>query len=345
MEFYNGTKLLSLNDANGNKPYIYIVTSNRTGGKTTYFNRLVVNHYKKGKTRKFGIFVRFKYDTIDCGDAFFKDIKELFFPGDDLTAVPKINGLYAELYLNGKSCAYVLPINCADALKKKSHFFSDIDEIVFDEFQSETNHYCDDEITKFQSLYASIARGRGKQSRYVPVYMISNPVSIINPYYCAMHISNRISSKSRFLRGNGWVLEQSYIESAAMAMKESGFFQAFPDSSYVAYAAENVYLNDNMTFIDRPHGPSKYVGTLKYNGREYGLREFPDSGIIYCDDRPDSTYRYKLTVNAEDHAVNYVMLRRNDAFINSLRYYFERGAFRFKDLACKDALLSAISII
>lgn len=43
MSYYDGTKLLSLKDINGNLPEIYICTSNRSAGKTTYFNRLCVN--------------------------------------------------------------------------------------------------------------------------------------------------------------------------------------------------------------------------------------------------------------------------------------------------------------
>ena len=41
-KFYDGTKLLSLKDINGNTPEIYISTSNRSAGKTTYFNRFFV---------------------------------------------------------------------------------------------------------------------------------------------------------------------------------------------------------------------------------------------------------------------------------------------------------------
>lgn len=35
-KYYDGTKLLSMLDINGNKPEIYMCTTNRTGGKTTY---------------------------------------------------------------------------------------------------------------------------------------------------------------------------------------------------------------------------------------------------------------------------------------------------------------------
>ena len=44
-QYYDGTKLLSMQDMNGNKPEIYISTSNRSAGKTTYFNRLCVNRF------------------------------------------------------------------------------------------------------------------------------------------------------------------------------------------------------------------------------------------------------------------------------------------------------------
>jgi hypothetical protein len=33
-EYYDGTRILSLMDINGNKPELYLITTNRTGGKT-----------------------------------------------------------------------------------------------------------------------------------------------------------------------------------------------------------------------------------------------------------------------------------------------------------------------
>ena len=45
--YYDGTKLLSMKDINGNTPEIFMVTSNRTAGKTTYFGRMLVNRYLK----------------------------------------------------------------------------------------------------------------------------------------------------------------------------------------------------------------------------------------------------------------------------------------------------------
>ena len=57
-EYYDGTKILSMKDINGKDPEIYIVTTNRTGGKTTYFGRLVVNRFFK-KGEKFCLIYRY----------------------------------------------------------------------------------------------------------------------------------------------------------------------------------------------------------------------------------------------------------------------------------------------
>lgn len=346
-QYYDGTKLLSLKDVDGNKPEIYMCTTNRTGGKTTYFSRLLVNNFLK-KGEKFALLYRYNYEMGDCADKFFKDIRTLFFPQFIMKSRPRAKGVYAELFLIGDDekeipCGYALSLNNADAIKRYSHLFSDIKRIMFDEFQSETNHYCPDEIRKFMSVHTSIARGQGEQSRYVPVYMLSNPVSIINPYYTELGISERLSNEVRFLRGHGFVLEQGYVESASRALKESGFSKAFSANKYTAYAAECVYLNDSTAFIEKPTGSSRYLATFKYEGREYGVKEYPEMGIIFCDDKPDVTYKHKISVTTDDHQINYVMLQRNDLFISQLRWYFEKGCFRFKNLSCKEAILKALS--
>lgn len=342
MSYYDGTKLLSMKDINGNKPEIYICTTNRSGGKTTYFGRLLVNRFKD-KGEKFCLIYRYNYELDDCADKFYKDLRQLFFQNTNMVSKKKAKGIYHELYLDSKHCGYAISLNSADQIKKYSHLFTDVSRMLFDEFQSETNHYCPDEIKKLISVHISIARGNHEQAKYVPIYMISNPVSIINPYYIAMGISNRLTDKTKFLRGDGFVLEQGFVESASIAQKNSGFNRAFMGDSYIDYASECVYLNDNMAFIDKPTGNSRYIATLRYEGVDYGVREFMEAGIVYCDDSADQTFPVRISVTTSDHQVNYVMLRRNDFFIETCRYYFEHGCFRFKNLKCKEAVLKALS--
>lgn len=341
-QFYDGTKILSMTDINGNKPELYLITTNRTGGKTTYFGRLFVRRFLD-KGEKFALLYRYNYELDDCADKFFKDISGLFFQGKTMTSKRKRAGIFHELFIDDVSCGYAIALNSSDQIKKYSHLFSDVTRVLFDEFQSETNHYCSDEVTKFISVHTSIARGQGKQIRYVPVYMLGNSVTLLNPYYIELGIAERIKDDTNFLRGDGFVLEQGFVQSASEAQKDSGFNRAFGRNKYVAYSSQSVYLNDNKSFVEKPIGESRYLATLKYKGTEYALREYASLGIIYCDDRADKTFKQKLTVTTDDHELNYVMLKRNDLFLSNMRYYFERGCFRFKDLKCKEAVLKSLS--
>ena len=349
-KFYNGATLLSLKDINGNTPEIFICTSNRSAGKTTYFSRLLVNRFLK-KNQKFCLLYRFNYELDNIADKFFKDINTLFFNDYEMFSQKKARGIYHELYIKKKNeekplnCGYAIALNSADQIKKYSHFFSDTMSMLFDEFQSETNHYCDNEIVKFMSIHQSIARGQSKQSRYLPVYMLSNNVSLINPYYTALGISDRLTLKTKFLKGNGYVVEQGYNDSASKALQDSSFCKAFSSSnnSYMQYSTQLVYLNDSQAFIEKPKGKSRYLATLKCDGKEYAVREYQDEGIIYCDNSVDSTYPFKLAVSTADHSINYVMLKANELFIHNLRFFFDKGCFRFKNIECKSAILKAIS--
>ena len=215
--------------------------------------------------------------------------------------------------------------------------------MFFDEFQSETNHYCDREVEKLISIHISVARGQGKQNRYVPLYMCGNDVSIVNPYFVSLGISSRLKDDTKFLKGDGFVLEHGYIESASKAQTDSAFNRAFASSKHIAYATQNVYLNDNNSFIEKPTGVAKYIATLKCDGKLYALKEYANEGIMYCDDRVDSTYPYKISITTDDHQINYIMLKNNDMLVARCRWLFDMGAFRFKNLACKEVILKMIS--
>lgn len=341
--YYDGTKLLSLLDADDLKPEIYICTSNRTAGKTTYWSRYIVNRFIKYH-EKFMLVYRNAGDLEgDVSNKFFKDIGFLFFPEYVMTHKAMKEG-YCELFLNDVSCGYAVSLYNSKKVKECSHLFSDVARMFFDEFMPEDNRYLPDEPDRLQSIHMSVARGQSKMVRYVPCIMVSNPVTLLNPYYIKWGISDRLRSNTKFLRGTGWVLEQGFNETASAAQMESGFNRAYGSSKYMQYAAQGTYLNDTTTFIERIQGEkSRYLATIKYQGQNYAIREYPERGILYCDDHPDITRPIRISVTTEDHDVNYVMLKRSDTFISYFRYFFDRGCFRFKNLKCKEAVFKMLS--
>ena len=94
-KYYDGTKLLSMLDINGNKPEIYMCTTNRTGGKTTYFGRLCINRFLD-KGEKFGILYRYNYELDDIVEKFYKDLGSLFFPNYTMTSKRRASGTLQE---------------------------------------------------------------------------------------------------------------------------------------------------------------------------------------------------------------------------------------------------------
>lgn len=333
-DYYDGTKLLSMVDINGNKPEIFITTTNRSAGKTTYFGRLAIRRFLRDK-KKFILLYRFNYELTDCANKFFKDLQNLFFSNYEMTEQRRANGIFVELFLNEESCGYAIALNYADQLKKFSHLLSDADMIIFDEFQSETNHYCPNEISKFLSIHTSIARGGGQQVRYLPVYMISNAVTLINPYYLALGISDRLQSETKYLKGDGYVLEQGYYQEVANEQMNTAFNRAFKNEKYVAYASQNIYLNDNVCLIERMSGKNSYICTIKVDDKFYSLKRYDDAGVYYIDNSYDETNPRKIVISAKEQDSGFIYVGTGSIYIDMVKKIFEQGKLRFKNQQCK----------
>lgn len=343
--FYSGQRVLSTRDLDGLTPELFLVTSNKSAGKTTYFaNKLIADFLNEGK--QFVVYYRFMNEIYDGGIKFYNDVSRMFFPEYDFKQTVLGAGSYCEISINGKPAGWCLAINSADKLKRMSHFFNSASQIFFDEFQSETNHYCPNELTKFYALHTALARGNGQQRRYLPVYMCSNPYSLLNPYFVALGISSRLKSDTKILRGHGFVLENDFISSASKAMETSGFVKAFKAGGsseierYSQYSFQAVYMDDNAAFVEKLGGTSHYLLTLAYNGDKYAIRFFPQQGLFYCDNKYDETFPIKIAFSAADMTSEFTYQSTEIEKLRLMRNAFERGKFRFKNVSCKDAIIN-----
>lgn len=347
-KYYDGTKLLSLLDVNGKKPKVYMVTSNRTAGKTTFWHRWLLRRFLN-HGEKFCLLYRYKEELHNVDGKFFKDINQLFYKNYTMKEIVQEHGAYVELYICEKGqeeneeawklCGYALAINIADKYKKYSHYFSDVSRIYFDEFQAEFGKYCSNEIEKLENIHTSLARGQGEQSRYVPVIMASNTVSLVNPYFTAYNITNRIQKDTKFLRGEGFVLECNFNESASKALEENSLFP----SNYTNYQTKGLYCLDNNNFIQKKTGPNKYKFTLYKGSKAYGVRLYSD-GILYINKQIDSTCINKISCDIESHNVGLIM-DANYFYKKEMLEYFNRGMLRFYDLETKNAVMEFLTSI
>lgn len=339
--YYSGEKILSLKDINGKQPELYFICGDRSAGKTVFFNRYFIRRFLKNN-EKFILLYRYKYELDNVANKFFAEIKNLFFPNLEMIDKKKAGGLYSELYLNKKLCGYAIPINSADKLKTYSHLFADCTRLLFDEFQSENGKYCQDEVTKFISIHTSLSRGAGKQVKYLPCFLISNRVSLLNPYFAEIGISEKITKNTKFLRGDGYIVEMNRNESVRTLQKESAFNRAFANNKYIEYSSGDKELNDNDNFIEKMKGKNNYICTIAYNNERYSLTEYENAGIIYCGDTFDNTFPRVYSLTTDDHNINYVMLAKNSEFVRIMRDLYEKGCFRFKNLKCKNVVIEML---
>lgn len=336
--YYSGTKLLSLMDVDGNKPEIYITSTNRTAGKTTYFNRYLTKRFIN-YGEKFMLIFRYINELQNVNIAFFKDIQTLFFPDYTMSERKMNKGLYLQLELNGEPCGYAVAINSSEKIKKISHVFADVHRMLFDEFQSKSNLYIKDEVDKLISIHTSVARGQGKMCRRVPLILCGNNTSLLNPYYSALGISTKLNKNTKYLRLKGCVVENIINDEAKKALNNSPFNKAF-GNALTLHESENIYLDDNTSLIENISGDNVYLATLKYEDKFFSLRAYEN--VIYCNYNVDITFPKKFAVGTKNIDSNFLL--DDDLLIIKLRNLFNKGFFRFKDGICKEAVIKFLAI-
>ena len=343
-KYYDCNYLLTLKDRNGKLPDIYITDGNRTAGKTVSFKKRLVDTFLKSKTdvNQFYLIYRYKTDMQTLSEAFFTDIRRLFYNGHEMSEKKLFDGAVAMLLLDEKPCGYCLPLSLSAKIKRMSSIFVTVAHGFFDEYQDESNNYLSNEIDKLMSIHTSIARGDGEQSRRVPLYMASNTVSMLNPYYQALGINKMLKRDTKILRGDGWVFERTHNENASKAFSESAFNRAFASSKYFSHASENVYLNDNDALIERPSGANEYMLSIRYNNEWYNIRKYIT--CVYVSEGADETFPRRICFNytdvVDDRAV---MINNSNYIILALRNYFHKGLMRFENLQCKNMVFDMLS--
>ena len=346
--YHDGRRLLSMLDIDKQKPGFFIDTSNRSAGKTTFYNGYLVDNFlKKGK--KFCLIYRNKYELEVVCDSFFKDIQGLFFSGLTMSAESKASGsIYflniSELGDNAEkfNCGYAISLSGADQIKKMSHMLSDTEVILFDEFQLESRKYLKNEILIFQSIYASIARGQGQQSRYVPVILVGNLIDMYNPYFEAFGISERLNINTNYMRGKGWVLAQGFNESSAKALSQSAVQRAFLNNDYDSVLTKKEYLFDDTANIrkDIPN-VGLYLGTIMHKNALYGVRYIETLGIIYVSEKFEKSWKQIFAATESDISNNSIFFKKSK-LREKLTNYLHSGTLYFANMACKKAATAFI---
>lgn len=352
--FKESTKLLNKwmkkKDPEGIPPEIFIAMSNRTGGKTYYGGYLLMDLFRRFGT-KFCIYARTGTELGSTIDGIFSPILAEF-EGFTLEEVVSVNNVYSTVYcsypsvdddgkeiMNKDICGFVVSLNASDKIKRISSTFYDVDIILMDEFQAD--RYLPDEVDKFVNIHMSIARGGGKASRCVPVIMLSNSLTIVNPYFTEWQLQSKIQDNTKFYTEPGLCLLRFVNDAVADEQSRSRFNIACRNNKQLKSNISNSWLKDNKACVSKPDnwGQSTYICTFIRNNEKFGMRKY-NNGIWYVSRNVDTTCQNNYALQVD--GVENVECAKRSLPLQVLRREFERGNVRFSDLACKYTILEWI---
>lgn len=339
--YYSGYHVLLMNDLDNNIPEIYLISGNRTAGKTFFFKRLVTR-FAIMTGGKFMFQVRKRTQLTSAGQSFIEDIQNCpDFTETFTLELSELTGV-REIYYGGKCIGYITYLNYADDIKEASNMFNKVEIIFKDEFQlANPSGYCEDEIGKFRSIHKSVARSFGHSTRFVPCILVSNQISIINPYFLAFGITKRLGSKTRKLRGRGWVFTLIFNKEASSRAKESAFEKAFGGDAQSLSDNENIFMDDLSMIEKQDTSKMRTRIIFSENSVCYGLWEGGE--YIYISKKYDPSCRLKYAVDLKSVRDGFMIMSHGNPILLKLHQYFEKGLIKFEDIECKHAMIDIFS--
>lgn len=339
--YYCGYSLLNMRDLNDEIPEIFICSGNRTAGKTFFFKRFMMRLCVETK-KQFLVLVRKRTQLYTAAKSFVEDLQECKdMPGQYSVNNSDIVGV-KEIFYGSYLVGYISYLNYADDIKEASNMFNNVCVIFKDEIQLPNGNYLENEIGKLRSIHKSCARGFGEKTRYLPTILCGNELSLINPYYVTFGIHKRLNKETKKMRGNGWVMQITWNESAAQLATKSAFEKAFGEDKQSLSDNFNVYM-DNLNMVGVPVNKKylKILFIMYVNKVPFGV--WGGQGFYYVSRKVDLSCPRKYAMDLESHNEKTILIQRNDILFISLRKYFESGLFRFQDVECRSIMIDALA--
>lgn len=335
--YYDGSQLMSRGT---DKTVAYIVTTNRTDGKTTYYGLLAIE-YHRITGRKVCYVVRHINELKDFG-VMFSDITSLYYGGAQITTKVLIKDMLCTVAIDGEIFCYVACMKKYVGLKKFSPVFGDTDLIIMEEYQLEDGRFLRDEVGAFRSLYRSIARGGGEQVRDIKCILLGNPVTVLNPYLLQFGISEKYEKGKDYINTPYAVAEFRINFEAQKKMMEDAASMLFGRGSSYDYGKD--FLVDDSRYMEKCKGKAVYLFTLIYENNSYGVRKYQKGGEIHVGDRPDPTCKKVLAFREYDRAQNIDLLERYDYSWRIIRNAYKFGLLRFGNFSAKHAIFEILGV-
>lgn len=317
--------------------FLTMVVGGRGTGKSYAAKKMLIKNFLKKKEE----FVYIRRTKIELEKAatqeFFKDIAPEFPDVEFMIKADKI-------YINDELAGHFIPLS--GQAKYKSIPYPNVKFILFDEFIDFKGRYLKNEIFTFLELISTIVRDREN----VRCILLGNNVSVINPYYTYFNVRPTGNRNVIVSKTNPEVILEIVQNTPEMdsRLRTSKFGRFIQGTAYAEYNIDNKSLNDNNNFIlkDKPTD-SKFLFSLIYNGKEYGVWESLNDGIYHINNQFNTNSFARYSLQKKDHTDNVILLLniRKQENIKNLILYFQYGMVYFNNLETKNTFFEIFSLL
>ena len=336
MKYYSVQQLLSFN------AFFNIIMSNRGTGKTTDVTRYIIKRFIE-QGYQFLFVKRNKEDIKSTAEKFFdSEYLEHKFP-DHTFSFKR-----GKFYIDDQEAGYCAVLNVPT--RNKGIPLEHVGTIIFDEFITEDGRYITapgrpyQEVENLMSLIDTVNRGYNRLYRdELKVFLLSNAISIINPYFAYFNIDKKWKPGKRFIKGNEWVMEFFIDEEIAKEKQKGAFGRFIKDTEYGKYALMNKFYLDNDAFIAEPPAHCFYQCTFIYAGEKYGVWEDKRKNIYYISEKYDKYCKVVYSLAEDDHNEETFLLSSKYDVYKGLRASFDSARVRFSSMRCKTVLISFLN--
>ena len=347
MRYYNFENLKKECSKMKKPPYLRIVCGNRTSGKTT---ASIIESLKlfKEKKKQTVFFYRTKTE-LRASHFLYQDVIDMYpdFGVDSVETKSLVSDLIYGVYANisGESflIAFSLWIKKPDRIKKFSPMFRDVELGIFDEFLLEDEReYIEGEVEKLQSICVSIGRGGGKQSRPFYLYLLSNRTNLCNPYFVNFGILNIIQKGTKFIRGENFIVEFSYNDSAKKALSNNELIAGLSgnDKTYINYAiGDDELVVSSEQVIKKFKGRNRYYATIFIDSKAFAVRDFYSDDSYYISKKIDESCTNVYYYNSKAEIITNI---NNKAFLLNLHKLYKSGVLFFDSAETRGDVIQLI---
>lgn len=323
--WYSHKNLLS--HSNG---ILFITIGSRGEGKTYDFKKYCINKFLN-KEEEFVYIRRYKTELETIGKFFDDIIENEEFPDLELTVKNSKN--FSKFMVNGINCGYAIPLSTANVLKSTS--FAKVTTIVFDEFIIDDfgiYHYLRNEVNQFLETLNTIAR-----LRKFRCIMLSNAMSISNPYFDYFHINPANLEGIKTYNNGTIVVEKTHNHEYQEKAMQCALGRLIKGTAYEKYAIQNNWLNDNPEFIQQRPPQSKLMLNLKIDKSVFGV--WFDDQSYYISTKTDPNFKITLALTNNDHDSKTLYIHQSSVYLQNLKMAYQLGNLFFDDQSIKNKLI------